>query len=55
MISRFQQHARLDGLDGVDMVELNISCPNVAAGGAAFGVVVILGAAFLVIVAAAGS
>jgi dihydroorotate dehydrogenase (NAD+) catalytic subunit len=29
--------ARLDGLDGVDMVELNISCPNVSEGGMEFG------------------
>ncbi|RLC32890.1 MAG: dihydroorotate dehydrogenase [Deltaproteobacteria bacterium] len=29
---------RLDCLDGVDAIELNISCPNVKAGGMAFGV-----------------
>lgn len=29
--------ARLDGVDGVSGLELNVSCPNVKAGGAAFG------------------
>jgi dihydroorotate dehydrogenase (NAD+) catalytic subunit len=29
---------RLDGLSGVDGIEVNISCPNVKAGGMAFGV-----------------
>jgi dihydroorotate dehydrogenase (NAD+) catalytic subunit len=29
--------ARIDALDGVPAIELNISCPNVKAGGAAFG------------------
>ncbi|MEW6427451.1 MAG: dihydroorotate dehydrogenase [Thermodesulfobacteriota bacterium] len=29
---------RLDGVDGVDAIEVNISCPNVKAGGVAFGV-----------------
>lgn len=29
--------ARLDGVDGVDALELNISCPNTKAGGMAFG------------------
>lgn len=30
--------ARLDGLDGVSALEVNISCPNVRCGGLAFGV-----------------
>ena len=29
---------RLDGMDGIDGIEINISCPNVSAGGIAFGV-----------------
>ncbi|MBI5528895.1 MAG: dihydroorotate dehydrogenase [Deltaproteobacteria bacterium] len=32
-----QMAAELDGLGGVDALELNISCPNVKAGGMAFG------------------
>lgn len=28
---------RLDGKDGIDAIEINISCPNVKAGGVAFG------------------
>jgi dihydroorotate dehydrogenase (NAD+) catalytic subunit len=31
--------ARVDGLDGIPAIELNISCPNVKDGGMAFGVI----------------
>ena len=30
--------ARLNGVDGIAGLEVNISCPNLAAGGAALGV-----------------
>ena len=37
-VSDYVELARgLDGADGVDALEVNISCPNVAAGGLAFG------------------
>jgi len=32
-----QMAARLDGVDGISGIEVNISCPNVEAGGAEFG------------------
>ncbi|WP_304222216.1 dihydroorotate dehydrogenase [Gracilinema caldarium] len=36
-VEEYQEGARLLGATGIDMIELNISCPNVKAGGMAFG------------------
>jgi len=36
-IEEYAQGARLLGTSGVDMIELNISCPNVKSGGISFG------------------
>ncbi|MFO7883636.1 MAG: dihydroorotate dehydrogenase [Desulfobacteraceae bacterium] len=38
-MEEYEQLARIiDGLEGISGIEVNISCPNVSAGGAAFGV-----------------
>ncbi|AEJ20656.1 dihydroorotate dehydrogenase [Gracilinema caldarium] len=36
-VEEYQEGARLLSATGIDMIELNISCPNVKAGGMAFG------------------
>lgn len=38
ILSDYEEIARRVSVDGVDMIELNISCPNVKEGGQAFGV-----------------
>ncbi len=38
VLSDYEEIARRVSVDGVDMIELNISCPNVKEGGQAFGV-----------------
>lgn len=38
VLSDYEEIARKVSVDGVDMIELNISCPNVKEGGQAFGV-----------------
>lgn len=37
-VEDYQQMAEKMSVDGVDMIEMNISCPNVKAGGMAFGI-----------------